>query len=381
MNAQIDISGVRLETERLLLRPWRMDDLEDFYEYSRVDGVGQMAGWMPHTSIEESWKILQGFIEEKKVLALQLRETGKVIGSLGIEKMNIDPVGEGRYGRELGYVLSKDYWGRGLMPEAVKAVIAYCFHDLGLDYLVCGHFLRNRQSQRVIEKTGFQYLYEMDYQTSCAVQERCKLYILNNPAKISAPFSVAAVRLETPRLSIRPLGPEDWYALYPILTDPEIADMVGFQPVSSQQQAQERVRSAIQKDESLALVLKESGCVIGTFSAQKRDWAEYPINQALRGREFGFDLNRAYWGRGLMKEAVLAVSDYCLDMLGYDFVTCGYFLRNVRSRYLIEKCGFTYLYQQNRLLPTGVREEIVTYIRYSAKNPTGEYHYVSASEN
>ena len=52
MNADIDISNVVLRTERLILRPWRMDDLNDFYEYASVDGVGQMAGWKPHESVE-----------------------------------------------------------------------------------------------------------------------------------------------------------------------------------------------------------------------------------------------------------------------------------------------------------------------------------------
>ena len=44
MNAKIDISNVVIKTERLLLRPWRKSDLDDFYHYARVDGVGQMAG-------------------------------------------------------------------------------------------------------------------------------------------------------------------------------------------------------------------------------------------------------------------------------------------------------------------------------------------------
>lgn len=54
MNIPIDITQVTLKTDRLLLRPWRMSDLEDFYEYARVDGVGQMAGWAPHESIDIS---------------------------------------------------------------------------------------------------------------------------------------------------------------------------------------------------------------------------------------------------------------------------------------------------------------------------------------
>ena len=83
MNAEIDISQVTLQTDRLILRPWKESDLEDFYEYAKVDGVGQMAGWLPHRDREESAKILQLFIGEKKTFAIEYGE--KVIGSLGIE--------------------------------------------------------------------------------------------------------------------------------------------------------------------------------------------------------------------------------------------------------------------------------------------------------
>ena len=48
MLAPVDITGVRLETERLILRPWTWDDLEDFFEYASIEGLGQMAGWLPH---------------------------------------------------------------------------------------------------------------------------------------------------------------------------------------------------------------------------------------------------------------------------------------------------------------------------------------------
>ena len=116
MNTDIDISNVVLKTERLILRPWRQSDLEDLYEYASVDGVGQMAGWKPHEDRNESQKILNSFIEHKKTFALEFE--GKVIGSLGIEKYDDEkfPELEDKKCRELGYVLSKAYWGRGLMP-------------------------------------------------------------------------------------------------------------------------------------------------------------------------------------------------------------------------------------------------------------------------
>ena len=135
MNKEIDISNVTLKTERLLLRPWRLTDLDDFYEYASVDGVGQMAGWIPHENKEKSKQILDLFINEKKTFAIE--HSGKVIGSLGIEKYGMEDKlteFENFYGREIGYVLSKDYWGHGLMPEAVGAVIDFLFKDLDLDF-------------------------------------------------------------------------------------------------------------------------------------------------------------------------------------------------------------------------------------------------------
>ena len=75
MLAPVDITGVHLETERLILRPWTQDDLEDFYAYASIDGLGQMAGWTPHRCVEESEFILSHFIAGKKTLALELKET------------------------------------------------------------------------------------------------------------------------------------------------------------------------------------------------------------------------------------------------------------------------------------------------------------------
>ena len=106
------------------------------------------------------------FISGKKTFALELKENGKVIGSLGSEPRDEDAgLPEELQGREIGYVLSRDYWGRGLMPEAVKAAMAYCFYGAGCDYLTIAHFDFNTQSRRVIEKCGFTYLRDREVST------------------------------------------------------------------------------------------------------------------------------------------------------------------------------------------------------------------------
>ncbi|MBQ4253909.1 MAG: GNAT family N-acetyltransferase, partial [Erysipelotrichaceae bacterium] len=98
---------------------------------------------------------------------------GKAIGSLGIEKYNDELFTElAPYkGRSLGFVLAKDYWGRGFMPEAVKRVISYLFEEIGLDFIMCGHFNWNQRSRRVQEKCGFRPYKQTLLQTAAGITE------------------------------------------------------------------------------------------------------------------------------------------------------------------------------------------------------------------
>ena len=183
MNVSVDISNVIIETKRLIIRPWKNEDLNDFYEYASVDGVGQMAGWNPHKSKEESQEILKLFIEDRNVFSLELKANRKVIGSIGLEKIGID-LGElytSLRGREIGYVLSKEYWGQGLMPEAVMRVIDYCYKDLNCEFLQCSHAVENEQSKRVIEKVGFQYVQDYERTVINGNTRKSKVYVKQQP--------------------------------------------------------------------------------------------------------------------------------------------------------------------------------------------------------
>ena len=174
MNIEIDISNVVIKTKRLILRPWKKTDLDDFFEYASVEGVGEMAGWPHHKTKEDSKTILNIFINEKKTFALEYN--GKVIGSLGVEKYNEDelPEFENKLGRELGFVLSKSYWGQGFMPEAVIGVVDYLFNKIYLDFVVCCHFTENIQSKRVQEKCGFKLYKNSKYKTEYdVIKDEC----------------------------------------------------------------------------------------------------------------------------------------------------------------------------------------------------------------
>ncbi len=121
---------------------------------------------------------MNSFIEYKKTFALA--HNGKVIGSLGIEEYNEKAVPEfkDKACREIGYVLSKDYWGQGLMPEAVSGVIRYLFEGVSLDVIFCGYFLRNKQSARVQEKCGFTFYKKIEHETRYGTTEDTNLCIL-----------------------------------------------------------------------------------------------------------------------------------------------------------------------------------------------------------
>ena len=186
MNAEFHINHHEITTDRLILRPFRETDLDDFYEYASVPGVGEMAGWSAHKNKDESKTILDMFISEDKNFAICFKESGKVIGSLGIEMYGAeDKLTEfsSLYGRELGFVLAKPFWGKGLMTEAVNAVVKYLFDDLHFDFLLCGHFDSNPASSRVQQKCGFVPYRKIIFETRFGTKEPGVLNLLLNPSK------------------------------------------------------------------------------------------------------------------------------------------------------------------------------------------------------
>lgn len=144
-----------LETKRLLLRPFTDGDAADVYEYCKDPRVGPPAGWPPHRDLAESLEIIRTVFARPEVYAMVLKETGRVIGSVGYvgshETMLPGP------DEEIGYALSPAYWGRGLMPEAVEELLRHGFEDLGLAVQWCVHYDLNDKSRRVVEKCGFRY--------------------------------------------------------------------------------------------------------------------------------------------------------------------------------------------------------------------------------
>ena len=146
-----------LETERLILRPWEESDAEDLYRYASDPAVGPIAGWPVHTSVENSREIIRGVLSAPETYAVVLKETGHPAGSIGLMLGKVSNIGIPNTEGEIGYWIGVPYWGRGLIPEAVREMLRHGFEDLKLDKVWCGYFDGNERSKRVQEKCGFRY--------------------------------------------------------------------------------------------------------------------------------------------------------------------------------------------------------------------------------
>lgn len=153
----ISIKPSILETERLILRPWKETDANDLYEYAKDPQIGPIAGWPPHTSVENSCEIIRTVFSAEEIYAVVLKSEKKAVGSIGLmigkdSNLNI-PDDEG----EIGYWIGVPFWGQGLIPEAIRELLHHGFENLGLKKIWCGYFDGNIKSKRAQEKCGFLY--------------------------------------------------------------------------------------------------------------------------------------------------------------------------------------------------------------------------------
>lgn len=144
-----------IETHRLILRKLTLNDAKDMFEYASDPEVAKYVTWNYHKSIEDSISFLKSVIQkyEKKGVSewgIVYKENNKLIGTCGYVWWL-----PAHARAEIGYALSRMYWNKGLMTEAVKEVIKFGFEKMALNRIEARCKMENIASQRVLEKLGF----------------------------------------------------------------------------------------------------------------------------------------------------------------------------------------------------------------------------------
>ena len=147
----------KLETERLILRKITLDYVEDMHQYGSDDEVSKYVTWNTHETISDT----KGFVEfvlskyennEVAPWGIESKEDGKFIGTIDFVWWQPN-----HKIAEIGYVLSKDYWGKGLISEAAKKIIQFGFEEMDLVRIQARCNIENIGSARVMEKAGMSF--------------------------------------------------------------------------------------------------------------------------------------------------------------------------------------------------------------------------------
>ena len=148
-----------LTTERLLIRPIELTDAESIFKYAKNPKVSRYTLWESHQTLQDSVNFIQDYVfplyaeREPEAMGIAFKETpDQLIGSVGCfwgskKSKNM----------EMGYALSEEHWGKGIMVEAAKAVMDYCFKEFGLKRIQARCKVENLGSARVMEKLGMKF--------------------------------------------------------------------------------------------------------------------------------------------------------------------------------------------------------------------------------
>ena len=148
-----------IETERLILRPFVMEDADAvFRNWASDDEVTKHLTWPTHGSVEVSRAVLSDWTShygepDFYQWAIVLKENGpEPIGSIAVVDINLKVDGAA-----MGYCMSRAHWRKGIMAEALRGVIAFLFDEVGFNRIEADHDPNNPASGRVMEKAGMRH--------------------------------------------------------------------------------------------------------------------------------------------------------------------------------------------------------------------------------
>ncbi len=334
-----------LRTERLLLRPFRLSDIDDVLEYAS-DPERATYYPRPYDRGRAEYVVAQAVLtSQDKGAAFAVEHDGRVIGLISL---TVDP--EDRKA-ELDYDIARDMWGQGVAPEAASAVCDWGFREYGLAKIYAGADARNMRSLRVMEKLGMtrEAIHRSDeVERGERVDEACYAVLRsewNGPGGPLPPVTVPPEEwnttergdlpeLTTSRLVLQPFGPGDVDDVFAYAKDPEWAEYLldSVPQPYTRRSAEEFIadRMVAQGTQfSWAIVLGAAG--VGGIILS--------VDSKHETGEIDYALAKSHWGRGLMAEAAGAVVDWGFGERGLHRISAQADIRNRRSWRVMEKLG------------------------------------------
>ncbi|HNZ83607.1 MAG: GNAT family N-acetyltransferase [Sedimentibacter sp.] len=147
-----------IETDRLLLRKFKLSDAEEMYKnWANDDNVTRYITWPTHKDIEETRRVVEGYVNDSARdnyyhWCIVLKETNEAVGSIGAFRLYDD-----LKLFEIGYCIGKKFWNKGITTEAMKALIKFFFEEVGVNRIEARHDVKNPASGRVMIKSGLKF--------------------------------------------------------------------------------------------------------------------------------------------------------------------------------------------------------------------------------
>ena len=154
--------------------------------------------------------------------------------------------------------------------------------------------------------------------------------------------------LETERLILRSWSENDYLDLHEYASDNRVGPNAGWPAHKNEEESKKIIEMFMKDDDSYAIVLKSENKVIGGIGMHKRTPDEKL--KYLKQREIGYVLNPKYWGNEYVPEAVKSLIKCGFDKLNLDLIWCGHFDFNIKSKRVVEKCGFNYKFNCDKAL-------------------------------
>ena len=347
-----------IRTERLLLRPFRADDVDDVLSFSSDPEWGRYLEVPMPYSRRDAEEFVAGavLLDAGAKLRWAIVHEGHVSGFV-----NLMPATAGA--AELGYGIARPFWGQGLVTEAANVVLQYGFDSLGLARIYAYAVVDNRASWKVMEKLGMQREgFLRRHRTIRGEYVDDVLYSIvrdgwspPDQQATAAPAAEGPPQLRTDRLLLRPYRMADVDAVFEYGKDPEWARYLDVPQPYTRRSAEADVARAVLADPDTAPIwaIVHEDRVVGGISLTAC---------GLGSAEMGYSLTRSLWGKGLMTEAATATLVFGFGKAGLARIQASTDVRNAASWRVMEKMGMTRtgIARQNRL-HRGTRVDDVLY--------------------